>query len=128
LGSSTCNFTLDGHDKGVNWVDYYSGGEKPYLVSGADDRHVKIWDYQNKTCVSTLEGHTQNVCFVMFHPELPVIVSGSEDGTVRIWHANTYRLENTLNYGFERVWTIACGKGNNSVAFGYDEGLFKIVY
>jgi coatomer subunit beta' len=27
-------------------VDYYSGGDKPYLVSGGDDRLVKIWDYQ----------------------------------------------------------------------------------
>lgn len=27
-------------------MDYYSGGDRPYLVSGADDRLVKIWDYQ----------------------------------------------------------------------------------
>jgi coatomer subunit beta' len=38
LGSSTPNYTLEGHEKGVNWVDYYYGGEKPYLVSAADDR------------------------------------------------------------------------------------------
>lgn len=43
-------------------------------------------------------------------------------GTVRIWHANTYRLESTLNYGLERVWTIACQRGSNNVAVGYDEG------
>lgn len=46
LGSRTPNFTLEGHHKGVNSVDYYSGGDKPYLVSGADDHLVKIWDYQ----------------------------------------------------------------------------------
>lgn len=46
LGSSTPNFTLEGHEKGVNCVDYYNGGDKPYLVSGADDKLVKIWDYQ----------------------------------------------------------------------------------
>jgi len=32
--------------QGVNTVDYFHGGEKPYLISGADDRLVKIWDYQ----------------------------------------------------------------------------------
>ena len=46
LGSSTPNFTLEGHEKGVNCVDYYCGGDKPYLISGADDRVAKIWDYQ----------------------------------------------------------------------------------
>jgi WD40 repeat protein len=30
----------------VNCIDYYSGGDKPYLASGGDDRAVKIWDYQ----------------------------------------------------------------------------------
>ena len=43
-------------------------------------------------------------------------------GTVRVWHANTYRLETTLNYGLERVWAIANMKGSNSIALGYDEG------
>jgi WD40 repeat protein len=43
-------------------------------------RLVKVWDYQNKACVQTLEGHTNNVTVVCFHPELPIIVSGSEDG------------------------------------------------
>ncbi|XP_051724278.1 coatomer subunit beta' [Ctenopharyngodon idella] len=84
LGSSSPNFTLEGHDKGVNCIDYYSGGDKPYLISGADDRLVKIWDYQNKTCVQTLEGHAQNVSCVNFHPELPIIITGSEDG--ESWH------------------------------------------
>ena len=39
LGSSVPNYTLEGHDKGVNCVSYYYGGEKPYLISGADDRY-----------------------------------------------------------------------------------------
>ncbi|XP_037957982.1 coatomer subunit beta' [Teleopsis dalmanni] len=122
LGSNFANFTLEGHEKGVNCVDYYHGGDKPYLISGADDRMVKIWDYQNKTCVQTLEGHAQNISAVCFHPELPIVLTGSEDGTVRIWHSGTYRLETCLNYGFERVWTIACMRGTNNVALGYDEG------
>jgi coatomer subunit beta' len=41
---------------------------------------------------------------------------------VRLFHANTYSLENTLNYGMERIWAIACRKGSNRVALGYDEG------
>jgi len=122
FGSPQAHFTLEGHEKGVNCVEYFIGGDKPYLITGADDKLVKIWDYQNKTCVQTLEGHTHNVAIACFHPELPIIISGSEDGTVRVWHANTYRLEKTLNYGMERVWTVSYMKGSNLVALGYDEG------
>jgi len=128
LGQAVPNFTLEGHEKGVNCVDYFQGGDRPYLISGADDKLVKIWDYQTKTCVQTLEGHSHNVSAVAFHPELPLLISGSEDGTLRLWHSTTYRLENTLNYGLERVWALAVLKGSNDVAVGYDEGtvMFKV--
>lgn len=52
LGSKRPNFTLEGHEKGVNSVSYYSGGDKPYLISGADDHLAKIWDYQVQMCHS----------------------------------------------------------------------------
>ena len=46
LGSSHPNFTLEGHEKGVNCIDYFQGGDKPHLVSGADDRYSRgsgVW-------------------------------------------------------------------------------------
>lgn len=45
-----------------------------------------------------------------------------QDGTVRVWHASTYRLENTLNYGMGRVWSVQCCPGSNKISIGYDEG------
>ena len=32
--------------------------------------------------------------------------------------ARSYRLENTLNYGMERVWAVGYAKGHNSIAVG----------
>ncbi|XP_076946282.1 coatomer subunit beta'-1-like, partial [Bidens hawaiensis] len=126
LGSPDPNFTLDAHLKGVNCVEYFTGGDKPYLITGSDDHTAKVWDYQTKACVQTLEGHTHNVSAACFHPDLPIILTGSEDGTVRIWHSTTYRLENTLNYGLERVWSVAYMKGSRRIAIGYDEGLIMV--
>ncbi|KAK1265535.1 Coatomer subunit beta'-2 [Acorus gramineus] len=126
LGSPDPNFTLDAHLKGVNCVDYFTGGDRPYLITGSDDHTAKVWDYQTKSCVQTLDGHTHNVSAVCFHPELPIIITGSEDGTVRIWHSTTYRLENTLNYGLERVWAVGYMKGSRRVVIGYDEGTIMI--
>jgi coatomer subunit beta' len=126
LSSPTPNFSLEGHERGVNCLDYYPGGDKPYIVSGADDFTLRIWDYQTRSCVTTLEGHSNNICAVAFHSRLPFVLSGAEDGTVRVWHNTTYRLESTLNYGMERVWSIASGSSSNKVAIGYDEGTVVI--
>jgi coatomer subunit beta' len=37
VGSPVPNFTLEGHAKGVNYIDYYQGSDKPFLISGSDD-------------------------------------------------------------------------------------------
>lgn len=77
---------------------------------------------QNKACVKTLEGHSQNVTCVTFHPELPIILSGSEDRTVKLWHSDTYCPESTLSFDLGRCWTISCLKGLDNAVLGYDEG------
>lgn len=97
-------------------VSWGGSGDRPYLMSGADDKLAKVWDYQTKACVQTLEGHAHNVSAVCFHPELPIIITGSEDGMVKIWHSTTYRLENTINYGLERLWALGACKGSNQCA------------
>uniref|UniRef100_A0A0B7B2C4 Beta'-coat protein n=1 Tax=Arion vulgaris TaxID=1028688 RepID=A0A0B7B2C4_9EUPU len=121
LGSPVPNFSLK-HERDVNCLDYHPGGDKPYIVTGEDGGTVRIWDYQTKSCVQTLQVHSKDVNAVVFHPSLPIILSGSTDGTVRIIHSNTYRLENSLNYGLERVWAIGCHQGSNNIAIGFDEG------
>lgn len=45
---------------------------------------------------------------------------------MRMWHSNTYRLESTLNYGLDRVWSLTCHKSSQQVAIGYDEGTIVI--
>ncbi|KAF8955022.1 coatomer WD associated region-domain-containing protein, partial [Flammula alnicola] len=100
--------------------------DKPYLVTTGDDKTVKVWDYLSKICVQTMEGHTNNVSFAVFHPNLPIIISGSEDGTVEIWNSGTYRVENMLSYALERAWCVALRKDANEVAVGFDEGVVII--
>ena len=90
LGANEPNFSLEGHTEGVNCVSYYTGGDRPLLVSGSDDKTVRVWDYQTKACMQVLNGHDENVTAVVFHPKLPVIVSGSEDGSVRMWDNSTF--------------------------------------
>ncbi|KAH6908239.1 coatomer protein [Coprinopsis sp. MPI-PUGE-AT-0042] len=126
LASSSPNSTLEAHDKGVNYVDFYPGSDKPYLTTCGDDKTVKVYDYLSKSCVQTMEGHTNNVSFAIWLEGMPVIISGSEDGTIKIWNAGTYRVENTLSYGLERAWCVALRKGANEVAVGFDEGVVII--
>ncbi|KAJ3425096.1 coatomer subunit beta'-1 [Anaeramoeba flamelloides] len=124
--SNNPRFSLNAHKNGVNCVSYYSGKDKPFIVSGGDDLQVKIWDLQNKSMVTSLSGHEGNVNTVIFHQSLPIIISGSEDSFIKIWNSKNFQLIRTLDYGMGRCWSVDIHKTNRTVAFGYDKGLVII--
>ena len=62
-------YLLEGHDRGVNWASFHP--TLPLIVSGADDRQVKLWRMNDTKAweVDTLRGHVNNVSCCMFHPK-----------------------------------------------------------
>lgn len=62
--------------RGVNWAAFHPS--LPLIVSGADDRQVKLWRYNETKAweVDTLRGHTNNVSCVMFHARQVGAASG----------------------------------------------------
>ncbi|PQE07931.1 coatomer wd associated region protein [Rutstroemia sp. NJR-2017a WRK4] len=72
------------HDGPVRGVDFHK--TQPLFVSGGDDYKIKVWSYQTRRCLFTLNGHLDYVRTVFFHHELPWIISSSDDQTIRIWN------------------------------------------
>ncbi|KIK14412.1 hypothetical protein PISMIDRAFT_17292 [Pisolithus microcarpus 441] len=126
LGSPHLNFTMDAHDKGIDYVDFYPSPDHPYIVTTGDDKTIKVWGYLSESCVQMMEGHINNPSFVVSHPNLPIIISGSEDGTVKFWDSNTYRLADVLGYALGQAWCVMLRRDANEVAVGYNEGIIVI--
>uniref|UniRef100_A0A914GSP6 Coatomer WD associated region domain-containing protein n=1 Tax=Globodera rostochiensis TaxID=31243 RepID=A0A914GSP6_GLORO len=103
---------LEGHDRGVNWVSFHPS--MPLLVSGADDRQVKLWRYNESKAweVDSCRGHYNNVSCVIFHPKAELILSNSEDKSIR-----NFRHEN------DRFWVLASHPSLNIFAAGHDNGM-----
>ena len=82
---TSVKFILEGHDRGVNWVQFHP--TKPLILSGSDDRTVKIWRFNDVRAweIETLRGHMNNVSAVLWHPCAEFVLSDSEDRTLRIW-------------------------------------------
>ncbi|KAI3962510.1 hypothetical protein MKW92_032008 [Papaver armeniacum] len=110
-------YVLEGHDRGVNWASFHPS--LPLIVSGADDRQVKLWRMNDTKAweVDTLRGHMNNVSCVMFHARQDIIVSNSEDKSIR-----TFRREH------DRFWILALHPEMNLMAAGHDSGMivFKL--
>lgn len=42
---------------------------------------------------------------------------------MKLWHSQTYKLETSLNYSLDRVWSVDIGKdSSNTLAIGCDTG------
>jgi WD40 repeat protein len=67
-----------------------------FIVSGSDDRTVKVWELESGRLLRSLEGHTGGVNAVAVSPDGRFIVSGSSDRTVKVWELESGRLLRSL--------------------------------
>ena len=98
-------FTLTGHKDGDSiWglIELNNGN----LVSGSNDKSIKIWDLENKSCVKTLIGHSGNVISFLEHSSGKLISGGGfNDLTSRVWDVVSGECTNILTYD-GRIWDM----------------------
>nr|CCA26666.1 predicted protein putative [Albugo laibachii Nc14] len=121
-------YVLEGHDRGVNWATFHPN--LPLIVSGADDRQVKLWRMNETKAweVDTLRGHTSNVSCVIFHPRHELIISNSEDRSLRVWDISKRVALQTFRRENDRFWILQAHPTQNLIAAGHDSGMivFKL--
>jgi len=99
--------TFTGHTNLVKAVAVTPDGQ--HIISGSNDKLVKVWSVSSKSLVSTCIGHfswshSHFVHAVAAMPDGKRILSGSVDSTVRVW-----RLNGTLELDPERTFGPAFG-------------------
>eukprot|EP00826_Nyctotherus_ovalis_P059573 TRINITY_DN8296_c0_g5_i1.p2 TRINITY_DN8296_c0_g5~~TRINITY_DN8296_c0_g5_i1.p2 ORF type:complete len:441 (+),score=114.95 TRINITY_DN8296_c0_g5_i1:119-1441(+) len=124
----TVKIIIDGHEKPVNWAAFHP--KKRLVVSGADDKTIKVWRYQDTRAweVETLRGHGHNVTSCLFHPRHDLVVSVSEDKTVKMWDYNNNFMLNLCKRDTDRFWVVCAHATLNYLAAGHDTGftVFKL--
>eukprot|EP01129_Flabellula_baltica_P009012 TRINITY_DN3617_c0_g1_i2.p1 TRINITY_DN3617_c0_g1~~TRINITY_DN3617_c0_g1_i2.p1 ORF type:complete len:1219 (-),score=307.46 TRINITY_DN3617_c0_g1_i2:12-3668(-) len=121
-------YVLEGHSRGVNWADFHP--DQPLIISGADDREIKIWRMGNNSVseYDVLRGHYNNICAVGFHRNDDIAISVAEDRTVRIWDTKKRTQLYSHRIDKSRCWSYASHPNLNIFAVGHDDGfiVFKL--
>jgi WD40 repeat protein len=97
--------TLKGHSDWVSSVAFSPDGKQ--VVSGSDDKTVRLWNVRTGAALQTLKGHLGWVSSVAFSPDGKQVVSESDDDIVRLWDVRTGAALQTLNSHSNWVSSVA---------------------
>ncbi|QPH00831.1 hypothetical protein C2857_004859 [Epichloe festucae Fl1] len=108
--------SLRGHTNRISGLSWFPGATLPErgvspdsvnLASGGAEGLVQLWSLNQDTPLSTLQGHSQRVCRVEFHPSGRYLASASEDTSWRLWDVES-TAEVLLQEGHSRgVYTVS---------------------
>ena len=70
-------FTLTSHMDYIRTVEFHK--ELPWILSSSDDQTVRLWNWQNRSQIAILTGHSHYVMCATFHTEDSLIASASLD-------------------------------------------------
>ncbi|MBE9072188.1 WD40 repeat domain-containing protein [Microcystis sp. LEGE 08355] len=114
---------LEGHDSPVQSVNFSPDGKT--LVSGSEDKTIKLWNGSTGQEIRTLKGHDKWVNSVNFSPDGKTLVSGSEDKTIKLWNVETGQEIRTLK-GHNYVNSVNFSPDGKTLVSGSDDNTIKL--
>lgn len=96
------------------------------LVSGGEDRTVRLWDAVTGKCLRTLPGHEGFVHSVAFSPDGKRVVSGSADQTFRQWDARSGELLDQRYGHVDKVHSVAYSPDGRWIVSGSFDGTVRL--
>ncbi|KAJ1900041.1 U3 small nucleolar RNA-associated protein [Kickxella alabastrina] len=125
----TCVATALGHTKAVGAVCLAQGSGCPFMITGSEDRTVKMWDLSPLRAIIdnpesavaaisesgpiklrslyTFQAHDKDINSICVAPSDTIFATGSQDKTAKVWDIATGKPLGTLQGHRRGVWNVA---------------------
>jgi WD40 repeat protein len=96
------------------------------LISGSDDKTIKVWDIATGNLIHSLKGHGDKVRAVAISSDGKTLASGSDDSTVKIWNVGKGDLIYNLKGHDDNVRSLSISPDGRTLASGSDDSTINI--
>ena len=114
-----------GRSHSINSVAITPDSQK--VITGSDDKTIKILDITTGECLMTLLGHSSNVNAVVISPNGQKIISNGWDYNIKIWDINTGKCLKTLKGHVDNAFYLAVSPNGNHIICGSHNNTIKIL-
>lgn len=117
---SLCNHRITAHEGGCAAILFeYNSGR---LISGGQDRSVKMWDTNTGSLTRTLYGCLGSVLDLTITHDNKSIIAASSSNNLYVWDANTGQVRHTLTGHRDKVCAVDASKVSSRyvVSAAYD--------
>ncbi|RWW06384.1 hypothetical protein BHE74_00004165, partial [Ensete ventricosum] len=117
---SSCKHTIHAHEGGCGSILFQYNSDK--LISGGQDRTVKIWDTKSGTLSSTLHGCLGSLLDLAITHDNRFIIAASSSNNLYVWETSSGRVRHTLTGHTDKVCAVDASKvsSRNLVSAAYD--------
>ena len=84
---------------------------------------VRVWDKEDWSCISVLEGHTDNINTICVDNQN--VYSASDDGTVKVFSKSDWSLKTSIDPGVGRVQDL--DQDDRHIYFGCADGNIRFI-
>ena len=99
--------------------------DKKILVSGSEDKIVRLWDPEKRAKIATLEGHEGSVAALAFSPDGKILATGDSGKVIKVWDVNTQRERATLTGHTNGISALTFTSDGKTLASGSYDGTIR---
>lgn len=116
--------TLTGHTKPIYALAISPDGKT--LISGSNDKTIKLWDIHTGKLLHTFIGHSGYVSSTSISSNGQILVSGSYDKKIKVWNLQSLKLLQTIVGHQHYIQKVTFIPNTSTLASSSNDGTIKI--
>jgi U3 small nucleolar RNA-associated protein 13 len=116
--------SIRAHEKDINIIAVAPNDS--LVVSGSQDKMIKVWNSTDLSLRATLKGHRRGVWDCQFSPIDRVLASSSGDKTIKLWSLSDFTCVRTFQGHLSSVLRVRFLKTGLQLVSAGGDGLIKV--